>query len=75
MVPDRKHTKVKKSSNLWNLSSLGIEFAFVIVGFVLLGRYIDKFFSSSPWGLLVCCIIGLVSGIYHLMVRTKNFSD
>lgn len=58
--------------NLWELSSLGLEFAFIFVGSVLLGNYIDEKFSTSPWGILGFAIFGFAFAIYYIIYRTNK---
>lgn len=53
--------------SMWRYASLGTEFAGGIVGFVLLGWYIDRTYGSSPWALLTCALLGCVGGFYHLI--------
>lgn len=61
--------------NLWELSSLGMEFAFIFVGSVLLGNYLDKKFESSPWGLLALAVIGFSFSIYYIIHRANKLNS
>jgi F0F1-type ATP synthase assembly protein I len=61
--------------NLHELSSLGIEFAIIIVGAVFLGNYLDNKFSTSPIYILVFSLLGFAYALYHLIIRTKKFQD
>ena len=38
-----------------------------IVGLALLGFWIDRHFETSPWGTLICVVLGLVGGLYNLV--------
>lgn len=49
------------------LAGLGIELVGAILGFTLLGLWIDHHFDSRPWGLLVCVVMGFVGGFYNLI--------
>jgi len=62
----------KKDLNLWDLSSLGVEFAFIIGIFIFLGDYIDERFSFSPFGIILFSITGFAFGIYYIIHRTKK---
>jgi F0F1-type ATP synthase assembly protein I len=48
---------------------MGFELAAALVGFCLLGYWIDSKYDTAPWGLLICACLGLVGGMYNL-VRT-----
>ena len=61
--------------NLWELSSLGLEFAFIFVGSVFLGNFIDKKLNSSPWGLLIFAILGFSFAIYYIIYRTNKVNQ
>jgi F0F1-type ATP synthase assembly protein I len=61
--------------NLHELSSLGMEFAFIIVGSVLLGNYLDGKFSSSPLYVLVLSLLGFSFAIYHIVMRARRFQE
>lgn len=48
---------------LWTISQFGWQVAVCI----LLGLGIDHYFNSSPWGTLICSLIGLVTAILTLI--------
>lgn len=54
---------------------MGFELVAAVAGFCLLGYWIDRRYDTSPWGLLICAICGLVGGFYNF-IRTalKAFS-
>jgi F0F1-type ATP synthase assembly protein I len=47
--------------------SLGFELVCAVAGFVLVGIWIDRHYSSGPWGTLICLLLGLVGGFYNLI--------
>jgi len=49
------------------LATIGVELAAAIIGFALLGYWIDYHFKSSPWGLLICALLGITGGLYNLI--------
>lgn len=49
------------------LAGSGVELAAAVGGFSLLGYWIDRHYGSSPWGLLVGALLGLVGGFYNLV--------
>jgi ATP synthase protein I len=46
---------------------MGAELTAALVGFTLLGFWIDRHFGTRPWGLLVCVLCGLVGGLYNTL--------
>ena len=48
-------------------SSVGLELAGAIGGLTLVGYWIDRRFGTTPWGMLVGVVIGLVGGLYNLV--------
>jgi len=59
-------------------SGMGIELAASVVGFTLLGWWLDRHFGWSPWGVLAGVFLGLAGGTYNLVrgalaaVRSAN---
>ena len=51
------------------LSGMGFEFAAAIVGFVLVGYWIDRRYDSAPKGVLIGAALGIIGGGYN-MLRT-----
>lgn len=49
-------------------SGLGLEFVAAVGGFAAIGHWvIDANFQTSPWGLVVCVMVGVVGGMYNLI--------
>ncbi|MEL7061490.1 MAG: AtpZ/AtpI family protein [Acidobacteriota bacterium] len=48
-------------------AELGIELAAALIGFTLVGLWIDQSFGTSPWALVVCLVLGLVGGFYNFI--------
>lgn len=65
----------KRRTNAARYSSLGIELAAAILGFALLGYWIDRHFKTHPWGLLICVLLGIVGGLYNLIKVALKASD
>lgn len=72
MEKNRNNPSVKKELNVWDLSSLGIEFGFILVIFVVAGIYVDDYFSFSPFATIGGAFIGFAYGIYYLVYRTRE---
>lgn len=58
--------------NLYQISSLGIEFAFIVIGFIWIGNYLDEKFDFAPWGLFGFSILGFSYGLYHIIQRSRQ---
>ena len=48
-------------------SGVGLELAGAIAGFALIGYWIDRWYETEPWGLVIGVILGLVGGLYNLV--------
>jgi F0F1-type ATP synthase assembly protein I len=59
--------KPRSPSNWSQLSGIGFEVAALVGGCAFAGYWFDRHFKSAPWGLLVGCLLGLVSGMYQLI--------
>lgn len=46
---------------------LSAEFVAGVAAGGILGWLIDRFFGTSPWGLIVCLILGFCAGMLNLM--------
>lgn len=51
-------------------ASLGLEFGAGIVGFVLVGYWIDSGLQSAPVGLITGAVLGCIGGLYVLIRRS-----
>ena len=49
------------------LSGAGFELAAAVVGFTLLGYWLDRHFGIRPWGVLAGAALGMVGGLYNLI--------
>jgi ATP synthase protein I len=49
------------------LSGIGVELVGAVVGFTLVGYWIDRRFGSGPWGVLIGVGLGLLGGMYNLI--------
>lgn len=55
--------------------SLGLTlFVCIFVG-VLIGRVMDKFLATSPWGIILFSLLGTVSGFWSLYKRTIAYMN
>ncbi len=49
------------------LAGLGIELAAAMIGFTLLGLWIDRRWETAPWAVVICASIGFVGGMYNFI--------
>ena len=59
---------------------LSAEFVAGVAAGGILGWLIDRFFGTSPWGLIVCLILGFCAGMLNLMraagvVKPARYED
>lgn len=55
-----------------NFSQIGFTIAANILVGVLLGKYLDMFFNSDPWLLIIFSLLGVVSAIRSLFAMANN---
>ncbi|HNQ22887.1 MAG TPA: AtpZ/AtpI family protein [Phycisphaerae bacterium] len=48
-------------------SGLGVEFAAAVLGFTLVGYWIDRHYGCGPWGVVIGVALGLIGGMYNLV--------
>ena len=70
-MQDKKNKDSETAKQMWELSSIGIEFSSIVVGSVFLGNFIDKQFQTTPWWILAMSTIGFFIAIYHIMGRVN----
>ena len=58
--PDKKPTWVRHTG-------MGREFAAAVAGFALVGYWIDRHYDTSPSGVLIGAVLGLIGGTYNLV--------
>ncbi len=73
-MPDKKPSKINYGK-IDAISSLGLMLPSSIAVGLFFGYYLDKFFGTRPWLLLVFFILGIVSGFYSLIRGLNKFKD
>ncbi len=71
-MPGKRQTQRGDAARAY---SLGFEFACAVAGFVLVGLWIDRHYSSGPWATLVCLSLGLIGGFYNLIRGASRLSS
>jgi ATP synthase protein I len=74
LMPAKKPSKINYGK-IAAISSLGLMLPSSIAVGLFLGYYLDKFFGTHPWLLLVFFILGVVSGFYSLLRGLSKFKD
>jgi len=55
-------------------SGIGVEFAGVVIGFTLIGLWIDRHYDKAPWGVVIGSSLGLIGGMYNLIRESLKAS-
>ena len=53
-------------------STIGIQFAAVLLFFVYAGFRLDEYFGTNPWFVVAGTALGMASGFYHLLKGLKD---
>ena len=62
----------KKKKYDLSLAVLGTEWAAAVIGFTLLGLWIDRRWETEPWAVLICLGIGFVGGTYNFVKAAQR---
>jgi F0F1-type ATP synthase assembly protein I len=62
--------------NIWvlfgELTAVAWEFLGSILAGALLGYFADRYLAFSPWGLIVCTLLGSCSGLYRMVLILRR---
>ncbi len=61
------HRRSERSRGTFTSASLGFDFAAAVLGFALVGYWVDLRYDSRPWGILCGALLGLVGAMYNLI--------
>jgi F0F1-type ATP synthase assembly protein I len=54
------------------LAAVGIEFFSTILGLIVIGYILDEYLHSSPWFGAIGLLLGMVLGVYRLVVGLRQ---
>lgn len=84
---DKPKKRFEEKAKAWSLrhgkayqsyvktSAVGLEFGLSIAIGALGGYFADKYFQSSPIGLIIGVILGTAAGVKRLWLFTKSYVD
>ena len=55
--------------------ALGFEFVGFTIGGYLVGKAIDDYFATEPFGVIICIALGLVGVFIHIYRISKRFVE
>lgn len=77
MGGSKKSDKGKRAFSLLSIvteaGTLGFTLAICLIVGVLLGRYVDMHFNTSPWGLICLSFLGAVTGFWSLYKKALRY--
>jgi len=56
-------------------AAVGIEFPSTILGGLILGYLLDRYFDTSPWLVMTITLLALVGAFFRLIQTLRSFSD
>jgi len=56
-------------------AAVGLEFPTTVAASLFLGYYLDEYFDTRPWLVLVLGIAGLVTAFYRMVVTLRHLSQ
>ena len=62
----------KQYKQIWRYSSIGLEMGFSVAIGAAIGYFLDKYFQTSPWLMLIFLILGVVAGFRSLFSLLKD---
>jgi F0F1-type ATP synthase assembly protein I len=66
-MPEELPEEPRAGSGSSKLSGIGFEFVGAVLGLTLAGYFWDGHFGTSPWGILIGLVLGLIGGTYNMV--------
>ncbi len=81
--PETREPAPRSTSNsgaIGQAMRLSAEFVSGVIAGGIVGWLVDRLFGSTPWGLIICLILGFCAGMLNLMrasgvVRTARYDE
>jgi ATP synthase protein I len=64
----------RKLSGIKRYSAIGLEMGFCVAIGVAIGYFLDRYFDTEPWLLLIFLILGVVAGFRRLFYLMKDLT-
>ena len=72
--PKRKNHSLATLSILAEAGSLGFTLAICLLLGVVVGRYCDNWLGTTPWGVIIFSIVGLITGSISLYKKAARLN-
>jgi F0F1-type ATP synthase assembly protein I len=71
-VNEPTNTPSPRRGQSLRLAAVGIEFFSTILGLIFVGYILDEYLHSTPWFGVIGLLLGMVLGVYRLVVGLKQ---
>lgn len=72
-VVERARRQRQRRDMLVQMTALGLEVSAAVLGGLACGYYLDEWLGTSPWGVLVLTLGGMVTAFSRLLALTRRF--
>lgn len=73
-MPPPERPRRKRRAEM-GLAGMGFDLAASVGVATLLGWWIDSRYDTTPWGLIICALIGIVGGLYNFAKAGRRAID
>ena len=70
-MSDTPHTSPSNRAQNIRLAAVGVEFFSTILGLLVAGYLIDSYFRTSPWFGAAGVVLGMILGVYRLIIGLR----
>jgi F0F1-type ATP synthase assembly protein I len=57
----------QQGPSLWRYSGIGFELIGAVGALSLFGYWIDRHYGTTPWGLIIGAVTGIIGGLWNLI--------